>query len=1032
MLPRSHSFTLAVFAALGVPAFAAVTAEPTKEQAEFFENKIRPIFKENCYKCHSVEENKAKGGLTLDTKAGLLKGGENGPIVVPGDIDKSQIINAINYLDVDLQMPPKGEKLTAQQIADITTWVKMGAPDPRKDDAAKVSKLSGLNDQARAHWAYQPVTNPTPPAVKNTSWPKTAIDQFILAKLEEKGMTPAPDATKEALLRRATYDLTGLPPTPEEIKAFVNDKSPDAFSKVIDRLLASAAYGERQARHWLDTARYSDTIGGDKGLARTGDYRYPYAWTYRDWVIKNINDDLPYDQFIVQQLAADKLKDNKEENLAALGFLTVGERFRNPNDIINDRIDVVCKGFLGLTVTCARCHDHKFDPIPTKDYYALHGVFASTFEPQDKPLVHEASPAELADFQAKLAAVEQQNKTRYYEFIGGLQKQYFDKIDGYLLVARFGGYGGKKGAPAEELKARIETQNRYHLERDLVQASFRAARQDESVFGPFHAFSDLKPEEFAEKAPAVAKQLTEVTRKRPFNALIVAAIAKAFEDPQPAETKDGITPAAPAAGGISDGGVAPAPKPVAAASTKPKSLEDIAAIYKTVFASLEDQRKAYLAASAKATEGQVSGFTPEVVQILNNPFEVMPAVQLTTNNLREFQTRLGNQLGGRSGFFFAKINELEITHPGAPARAMLVNDTMRPKDSNVFIRGESQSRGDLVPRHFLEILSPDRQPLPFKQGSGRLELAQSIASSSNPLTARVLVNRVWMHHFGEGFVRTPDDLGVQSEPPSHKELLDYLASFFMEQGWSMKKLHKAIMLSRVYQESSRTNPKYAQMDPENRLLWRANIRRLDFEALRDSLLVFSGKLDSTVGGKPVNLTEEPYSFRRSVYGYIDRGNLPELMQNFDFSDPDMPNSKRASTIVPQQALFLMNSSMAVDVARRIVARPEVAEAGDTVGQITGLYQVVFQRAPKPEEIKLAKEFVEIEAVNQPTVSPEAQKAADARNAAKRGKAKVGGNRQYDGMNPIRNEGDLVERKPLSPLETYAQALLLSNEASYVN
>ncbi len=1016
MLHRSHSFSLALFAALGVPAFGAVTAQPTKEQTEFFENKIRPIFKENCYKCHSVEENKAKGGLTMDTKAGLLKGGENGPIVVPGDLDKSQIITAINYLDPDLQMPPKGEKLTAQQIADLTAWVKMGAPDPRTDDASKVSKLSGLTDQARAHWAYQPVTKPTPPAVKNSAWPRTAIDQFILARLEEKGMSPAADATKEALLRRATYDLTGLPPTPQEIQAFVSDNSPQAFAGVVDRLLASPAYGERQARHWLDTARYSDTIGGDKNLARTGDYRYQYAWTYRDWVIKSVNDDLPYDQFIVQQLAADKLKGNPQENLAALGFLTVGERFRNQNDIINDRIDVVSKGFLGLTVSCARCHDHKFDPIPTKDYYALHGVFASTFEPPDKPLVHESSPDELADFQSKLVGLEQRNRDRYYEFLGGLQKEYFAKIDGYLLVARFGGYGGKKGASAEELKARIDTQNQHRLEKDLVQTSFRTIRQDETVFGPFRAFAELKPEEFTEKAPGIVTQLSDPTRKRPYNSLIVDAIVKAFQDSEKAVENEGTKPAAE--------------KPVAK-DTKPKSVEDIAAIYKTVFAALEPQRKAYLDASAKATEAPVSGFTPEVVQILNNPFEVMPTSKLSTASLRQFQAGLGNQLGGRSGFFFSKINELEITHPGSPGRAMLVNDVMRAKDSPVFIRGESQSRGDIVPRHFLEILSPDRQPLPFTQGSGRLELAQSIASESNPLTARVLVNRVWMHHFGEGFVRTPDDLGVQSEPPSHKELLDYLANFFMEQGWSVKKLHKAIMLSRVYQESSQTNAKYAQMDPENRFLWRANIRRLDFEALRDSLLVFSGKLDATVGGKPVNLTEEPYSFRRSVYGYIDRGNLPELMQNFDFSDPDMPNSKRASTIVPQQALFLMNSSMSVDVARRIVARPEVAEAPDALGQIVGLYRVVFQRTPKPAEIELARQFVEMETENQPADSAADQKALNAR-IAKKAKVKGAGNGRYDSMSPIQNSGDLVERKPLSPLETYAQALLLSNEASYVN
>lgn len=992
MTHRSRSLALAVLAALGTPAFGAASAEVTKEQAEFFENKIRPILKENCYKCHSVEESKAKGGLTLDTKAGFLKGGENGAIVVAGDTAKSPLITAVRYLDPDLQMPPKGEKLSDAQIADLTKWVEMGAPDPRKDDAKKVSKLSGLTDQARSHWAYQPVTKPTPPAVKNAAWPRTSIDQFVLAKLEEKSMIPAPDATKEALLRRATYDLTGLPPSPAEIAAFVSDKSPQAFAKVIDRLLASPAYGERWGRHWLDTARYSDTIGGDRNLARTADYRYPYAWAYRDWVIKSINDDLPYDQFIVQQLAADKLQNNKEENLAALGFLTVGERFRNVNDVINDRIDVVSKGFLGLTVTCARCHDHMFDPIPTKDYYALHGVFASTYEPQEKPQLSTPTNEQKADYEAQMAGIEKQNRDRYYEFVGGLQKEFFTKVDGYLLVGRYGGYGGRKNASADEQKARIQLQLQYKLERDLMQIFLRQARGDEAVFGPFRAFAALSQEEFAQKAPAILEQIADPTRKRPLNPLVVAA----FKD------------------------------------AAPQSIEDVAAIYKKLFASFDAERKAYLEASSKSTDGKVSGFAPELVQILNNPFEIMPASEATTKSLRSFQATLGNQLGNRSNFYFSKINELELTHPAAPPHAMIVNDMSRAKDSPVFIRGEQQSRGEIVPRRFLEVLSPNRQPIPFKEGSGRLELAQSIAAPTNPLTARVLVNRVWMHHFGEGFIRTPDDIGVQSEKPSHPELLDYLANFFMEQGWSMKKLHKAIMLSRVYQESSQTNAKFEQMDPENRMLWRANIRRLDFEALRDTLLTFSGELDRTVGGKPVNLTEEPYSFRRSVYGYIDRGNLPELMQSFDFSDPDMPNSKRTTTIVPQQALFLMNSSMSVDVARRVVARGEVAGHSDVQGQIIALYHVIFQRDPKPEEIKLAVEFVGVEVQNQPTQSPAEQKALASRAENRRKKNNNAGNRRYDGMTPIQNKGDLVERKPLTPMETYAQALLLSNEASYVN
>ena len=891
MMHRPLAITILALGTASV--FAAVTAEPTKEQTEFFENKIRPILKENCYKCHSVEQGKSKGDLTLDTKAGTLKGGENGAVIVPGDIDKSPLVKAVTYLDKDLQMPPKGEKLTDQQIADLTAWVKMGAPDPRKDDVKIASKLSGLTDKARSHWAFQPVVKPTPPTVKtNRAWPKTVIDQFIMAKLEEKGMIPAGDATKETLLRRASYDLTGLPPSPQEVKEFVADTSPQAFAKVIDRLLASPAYGERWGRHWLDSARYSDTIGGDAKQARREDYRYAYAWTYRDWVVKAFNDDMPYNQFIVQQLAADKLPNNPPPNLAALGFLTVGERFRNVNDIINDRIDTVTKGFLGLTVACARCHDHKFDPIPTKDYYALHGVFASTVEPADKPIIGVPSQAQLADYEQQVDKVNKDNRDLYYSFIDKHQSDLFKKIDGYLMAMRLGGGYKKKGGDAAVEKERISLLQKYDLDREMLQTLARHMRgNDDAVFTPFRKFAELSESEFTQKAPDLVAEITSGQGGKRGSA-INPIIANAFKDAHPA------------------------------------SMDDVTKIYKDLFASLEPQRKAYLAANAQAMDGHVSGFEPALVEILQNPFDIMPASQLTTDALRDFSKRLGNKLNGQTRFEFAKLNELELTHPGAPARAMLVADAPQAKDSPVFIRGEQQSRGDIVPRHFLEVLSPDRKPVPFKEGSGRLELAEDIASKSNPLTARVIVNRVWMHHFGEGFVRTLDDLGTQSETPSHQELLDYLASYFMDQGWSLKKLHRAIMLSRVYQESSQTNPKFEQLDPANRLLWRSNIRKLEFEALRDSLLVMSGKIDPTVGGKPVNLTDEPYSYRRSVYGYIDRGNLPELMQQFDFSDPDMPNSRRASTTVPQQALFLMNSPMSVDVARRIVARPEVADATD--------------------------------------------------------------------------------------------------------
>jgi hypothetical protein len=406
----------------------------------------------------------------------------------------------------------------------------------------------------------------------------------------------------------------------------------------------------------------------------------------------------------------------------------------------------------------------------------------------------------------------------------------------------------------------------------------------------------------------------------------------------------------------------------------PDNFDDLADIYGKVFSSVEPKAQEFVAAAAaaKQKDAKLTGFEEQITSLLQVPFRVSLSVNLSSDQLRNEINGWPQNIRNKGKFNFARINELQLTHGGAEARAMVVADSKNPQNSPVFIRGQAEARGEVVPRRFLEVLASG-QPQPFQQGSGRLELAQAIASKNNPLTARVIVNRVWMHHFGEGFVRTPDDLGTQAETPSHPELLDYLCSYFMEQGWSLKKLHKLIMLSKVYQESSYTIPAHEQIDPDNRLLWRANVRRLEFEAMRDSLLVFSGLLDRTIGGQPVNLTEEPYSHRRSVYGYIDRGNLPDLMAHFDFSDPDMPNSKRTSTVVPQQALYLMNSPMAADSARRVIARPEVVNSSDNLNKIFNIYRVIFQRDPKPAEIQMALNFVGFEMKHEPK-SPQRQRA----------------------------------------------------------
>ncbi len=992
----------------GLPAADSAMAAPTgsgelsAEHIAFFESKVRPILAASCYKCHSLAEGKAKGGLTLDTREGVKKGGDNGAAVVPGNPEKSSLITAITYNDPDLQMPPKGEKLKQAEIDTLIQWVKMGAPDPRAA-AATATKLTGLTDKARMHWAFKPVTKPALPEIKaNQTWAtmddrKTQhpVDTFILAKLQEKGMLPSPPADRDTLLRRASYDLLGLPPSPQEMAAFREDRSPDAWAKVIDRMLASPHYGERWGRYWLDTARYADTIGGDRNANQRGkDYRYPFAWTYRDWVVKAVNQDMPYDKFIMVQLAADQMPESRRDPrlLSALGFLTVGERFPNANDEINDRIDVVTKGFVGLTVACARCHDHMFDPIPTKDYYALHGVFSSIEEPAEKPLVNAPSAKQMEEFSAKMAELELKNREEFYRVLGEYAAKFRMKAGKYLLAANI-----RRDRSEAGLRKLEALQTAEGLDVDIVNyMGQRPHRLENEMFSAFRKFAALSESDFASLGTKLAAEIAASDKKT-----VSPAVAAAFK------------------------------------GAKIQSLDQVAEIYTKVFAALDAPAKQFFQSAAKSTSTSYVGVEDAAARTFAAPFPVAPASALDSDGIRDMIAEWPLRMRNAPRFTFGAINELYLTHAGAPAKAMVVEDKPEPRDSPVFIRGMASNRGDMVPRRFLDILSPGGKAKEFQLGSGRLELAKAIASKENPLTARVMVNRVWLHHFGEGFVRTPDDLGTQSEAPSHPELLDYLSSYFMENGWSLKTLHRLIMTSRTYQISSHTRKEYEDIDPYNRLLWRANVRRLDFEAMRDSLLVYGSTLDRTVGGQPVNLTDEPYSRRRSVYGYIDRGNLPELLTAFDFSDPSMPNSKRTSTVVPQQALFLMNSSMSVDAARRIIARPEVANARDGTARVLAIHNIIFQRNPQKEEIPFIYAFLNKERNEAQFIDDKAKKIAAAavekKNAEVEKKMTGGNENMRDSMfRSIRNEGEIVDRRALNDWETYAQALLLSNEAAYVN
>lgn len=872
---------------------------------EFFEAKIRPVLAESCYSCHSQKAEKLKGGLYLDTRDGVLKGGDNGPAIVPGDSEKSLLIKAIRYSSEELQMPPKNKKLPAEVVAHFEEWVRMGAPDPRTEDNAA---LAARVKQKENHWAFQPPRLPKTPTVSNPEWVKTGVDAHVLAKLEASGMQPSPRADRRTLIRRASFGLTGLPPSAEEVREFVEDSSDRAWEKVVDRLLASPQYGERWARHWLDVARYADT----KGYVFEEERRYPYSYTYRDYVIRAFNEDLPYDRFIVEQIAADLLPLGEDKRpLAAMGFLTLGRRFlNNQADIIDDRIDVLTRGTMGLTVACARCHDHKYDPIPTADYYSLHGVFASSSEPAEKPLLGSTAlpkeyPAYQAEREKRLKEQAEFREAKYAE----VRKELRARAADYMLAAHQAGKDADRAdieKLAKERKLHPGTVRKWmkHLEE-------RAKATNDPIFAPWFALTALPEASFEKEA---AEWLSN-WKGNP-------AVARIFEN------------------------------------SVPKSLAETAERYKKLFTEAD----AAWAEASKANRDKLeNGDLEQVRQVLyasGSPAQIEDA---------EIPRLFDVPTGQKNRALQRKLEELDATHPGAPPRAMVLKDNEGPANSKIFVRGNQFNLGAEVPRQFLAVASgPNRKP--FEKGSGRLELAEAIASRENPLTARVMVNRVWLNHFGAGLVRTPSDFGVRSDPPANQELLDYLAVWFMDHGWSLKKLHKLILLSNTYQQSSGENEEHARKDPNNELIWRMNRRRLEFEPFRDSILAVAGKLDLKQGGHPVEITTRPFSARRTVYSFIERQNLPGVFRTFDFASPDTTSPQRFNTTVPQQALFMINSPFLAEQARALLRRPEIALACADE-RIELLYQIAFQRAPEQEERKLGHRFIEQQAQVLPPEPP---------------------------------------------------------------
>ena len=770
----------------------AAADEHDSQQVRFFETHVRPILASRCFRCHGAE--KQKGDLRLDSRQGLMSGGASGPAVVPQKPDESLLISAIGYADENLQMPPS-EKLPEREIADLRRWVAEGAVFPEA--------IAAPADAGKDFWAFQPPREPSLPEVKEQAWPKSPLDRFILAKLEERELHPAAAADKRTLLRRATYDLTGLPPTPEDVEAFLADESPEAFAKAVERLLDSPHYGERWGRHWLDIARYADSNGLDENVAHGN------AWRYRDYVVGAFNRDKPFDQFLMEQLAGDLLPPvdelaTKHERLVATGFLALGPKVlaevdeqKMEMDIIDEQLDTFGRAVLGLTLGCARCHDHKFDPIPTEDYYSLAGIFKST-----------------------------------------------RTMESFKKVARW----NENPIPQPEDLARKAEHDRRVVEQKEAIAKFIAAADDQ----------------------------------------------------------------------LKSAGAAPADE-------KEKDRE----------ARYSEETKAEL------------------------------------KKLRE------------------TLAALEKQAPEIPS-AMGVNEA-QPVDVAIHIRGNHLTLGAVAPRRFPRVLSGDaRPPLDPKQ-SGRLQLAEWLVRKDHPLTARVMVNRIWRWHFGQGIVRSTDNFGRLGEPPSHPELLDWLALRFVESGWSIKAMHRLLMLSAAYQMSSAYDERAATADPDNRLHWRSDARRLEAEEVRDALLAASGRLDRTLGGSLLEVKNRDYLFdhtskdktsydsrRRSLYLPVIRNHLYDVFQLFDAPSGSVPQGNRVTTTVAPQALFMMNSDVVAQssdaLAKDLLARAEP----DDATRVNRLYALAYSRPASPAEASRAQallsRFDSLLAASEPDVEKRRQRS----------------------------------------------------------
>ncbi len=919
------------------------TAQGQQKQdgIEFFERKIRPVLVQNCYSCHSVEAKKQKGGLLLDSREGLLEGGDSGPSIVAGKPKESLLVKAMRYTDPDLKMPPKN-KLPEEVLADFEKWIAMGAPDPRVKNAKVAKKYPSL-EEGRKFWAFQPFAMPAIPQVKDSAWPRNDIDRFLLNKLEQNGLKPSRDVNRAVLLRRLYFAIIGLPPTPEELDAFINDKSPQAIVHVVDRLLASPHFGERWGRHWLDVARYAESSGGGRTTL------FKDAWRYRDYVIQAYNTDKSFAQFITEQLAGDlqtaKTPEERYWQLVATAFLLLGptnfERQDKPileMDVIDEQIDTMGKGFLGMTIGCARCHDHKFDPIPTKDYYALAGIFKST-----KFIVHS-------------------NVSRFME-------RPIPSMNAEMELAI-----AKHEQTVAALKAQIKSLKSKNPNAGVVTAPLKGTPiAAKSLPGIVIDDSEARKVGVWKHSVFTGRYINEgyLYDDRANKGEKTLTFQPEFMTDATYEVRLAYIPGPNRADKV-------------AVRIFHREGDDTVHVNQKLmppidnrFISLGKYRftKGNQWFVMLTTEGANGHVVADAVQFL--PEELIkesavvksaptPKVAEKSADLTDLETRL---------------KKLEKSGPQRQM-AMAVAEGDKIADFHVCIRGIVHNKGEIAPRGFLQVATRGSMPKLGTNESGRRELAAWIASADNPLTARVYVNRVWHHLFGSGLVRTVDNFGATGEKPSHPELLDYLAFRFASPagadgkgglGWSTKKLIREIVLSHAYQMASEANAEGVKADAENRLLWRMNRQRLEAEPLRDAILCASGQLDRTLLGNTIKkgtTAERDYVFddvRRSVYTPIFRNRLLEMFEVFDFPDPNMALGKRNVSTVPTQALFMMNSPFVMAQAK-LAAAAGLKDAKLTDAERIDLaYRKALGRLPTTRERELALAYV--------TAPPTAQRSA---------------------------------------------------------